>query len=146
MLEVLLEREALFHRDGADVDLERLKLAAADGREFLVMGDFNDSPKDSSIQWVMKHDFYNLAEIQENKNQGTNKYKLEWESIDQIMISNSMKAKMQEVSFKVVNLPFLLMKDEVNMGEKLFRTYVGPRYLGGFSDHLPVMATFVFKP
>lgn len=112
----------------------------------VVMGDFNDSPTDTSIQGVMEQDFFNLAEIQENKNQGTNKYRLEWESIDQIMISNSMKAQMQEVSFKVVNLPFLLMKDEVNMGEKLFRTYVGPRYLGGFSDHLPVMATFVPKP
>ena len=31
VLEILLEREALFHRDGADVGLERLKLAAADG-------------------------------------------------------------------------------------------------------------------
>ena len=31
MLEILLEREALFHRDGADVDLERLKLPTADG-------------------------------------------------------------------------------------------------------------------
>jgi len=31
VLEILLEREALFHRDGADVDLERLKLTAADG-------------------------------------------------------------------------------------------------------------------
>ena len=30
MLEILLEREALFHRDRADVDLERLQLAAAD--------------------------------------------------------------------------------------------------------------------
>ena len=31
MLEILLEREALFHRDGADVDLERLKLPTPDG-------------------------------------------------------------------------------------------------------------------
>ena len=31
VLEVLLEREALFHRDGADVDLERLQLPASDG-------------------------------------------------------------------------------------------------------------------
>ena len=30
VLEILLEREALFHRDGTDVDLERLKLTAAD--------------------------------------------------------------------------------------------------------------------
>ena len=30
VLEILLEREALFHRDRADVDLERLQLAAAD--------------------------------------------------------------------------------------------------------------------
>jgi len=28
--------------------------------------------------------------------------------------------------------------DEVYYGKKLFRTYIGPRYFGGFSDHLPV--------
>ena len=35
VLEILLERKALFHRDGTDVDLERLQLAAADGRDCL---------------------------------------------------------------------------------------------------------------
>ena len=35
VLEILLEREALFHRNGADINLERLQLAAADGRDCL---------------------------------------------------------------------------------------------------------------
>jgi hypothetical protein len=33
---------------------------------------------------------------------------------------------------------FLLMKDEKYFGIKPFRTYYGPKYLGGVSDHLPV--------
>ncbi|MFW6275735.1 MAG: endonuclease, partial [bacterium] len=33
---------------------------------------------------------------------------------------------------------FLLEKDQKYMGEKPFRTYHGPAYHGGYSDHLPV--------
>jgi hypothetical protein len=32
----------------------------------------------------------------------------------------------------------MLEDDETYHGKKLFRTYIGPRYFGGFSDHLPV--------
>lgn len=108
----------------------------------LLMGDFNDSPVDSSIVTLGHHDFFNFTDIQSNKGQGTNKYRQDWENIDQILISKSMQAKMKSVTFRVVDLPFLLVDDEVYLGKKLFRTYVGPRYQGGFSDHLPVMATF----
>jgi hypothetical protein len=30
------------------------------------------------------------------------------------------------------------MNDEKHFGKKPFRTYYGMKYLGGFSDHLPV--------
>jgi hypothetical protein len=40
---------------------------------------------------------------------------------------------------EIVKLPFLLEKDERYGGMKLFRTYYGYRYQGGFSDHLPVL-------
>ena len=33
--------------------------------------------------------------------------------------------------------------DEVYHGKKLFRTYIWPRYFGGFSDHLPVYIDLV---
>jgi hypothetical protein len=33
---------------------------------------------------------------------------------------------------------FLLTGDTKNLGKMPYRTYSGPNYLGGFSDHLPV--------
>ena len=36
------------------------------------------------------------------------------------------------------NVSCQFLDDENYGGKKLFRTYVGPRYQGGFSDHLPV--------
>jgi hypothetical protein len=38
----------------------------------------------------------------------------------------------------IFDAPFLMMEDKTYFGLKPFRTYLGPRYLGGFSDHLPV--------
>ena len=35
--------------------------------------------------------------------------------------------------------PFLLEPDKAWLGEKPRRTYVGPQYNGGLSDHLPVI-------
>jgi len=34
---------------------------------------------------------------------------------------------------------FLLVEDKKYHGQKPFRTYEGPRYIGGVSDHLPVI-------
>ena len=35
--------------------------------------------------------------------------------------------------------PFLLEPDAAWLGDKPRRTYVGPRYNGGLSDHLPII-------
>ena len=40
--------------------------------------------------------------------------------------------------FTIFSPGFLLETDEINMGIKPFRTYVGFRYQNGFSDHLPI--------
>jgi hypothetical protein len=34
---------------------------------------------------------------------------------------------------------FLLQRDNTYMGLKMRRTYQGPKYLGGVSDHLPIL-------
>ncbi len=41
----------------------------------------------------------------------------------------------------ILRPPFLLEKDNAHTGEKPFRAYSGPRYLGGVSDHLPILLT-----
>ena len=39
---------------------------------------------------------------------------------------------------KILQIPFLMTKDTGHAGTKPLRTYSGPRYLGGVSDHCPI--------
>ncbi len=39
---------------------------------------------------------------------------------------------------QIITLPFLFINDTKYKGQKLYRTYLGYRYQGGFSDHLPI--------
>lgn len=109
--------------------------------KMVVMGDFNDSPINNSIINLVNSGFVNMANSSETKFHGSNKYRYQWELIDQILISTSLAADSCVSSFKVIELPFLLEKDITYMGEKPFRTYQGPIYKGGYSDHLPVRVT-----
>jgi hypothetical protein len=43
------------------------------------------------------------------------------------------------LNMEAARIPFLSRRDNVHPGEKPLRTYEGPRYLGGVSDHLPVL-------
>jgi hypothetical protein len=74
---------------------------------------------------------------------GTLKYQESWMVFDQIMVSNTM---LDDVGLHcnpkdahIVHLEELLIDDPTYYGKKLNRTYVGPQYYGGFSDHLPVV-------
>ena len=40
---------------------------------------------------------------------------------------------------EVVRIPFLMTYDKRYPGEKPLRTYSGPRYIGGVSDHCPIV-------
>ncbi|MEH2804899.1 hypothetical protein V7T10_07300, partial [Segatella copri] len=45
---------------------------------------------------------------------------------------------------RVKLLPEALEDDEKYGGKKPYRTYLGPQYLGGYSDHLPLLVQFAF--
>lgn len=64
---------------------------------------------------------------------GTLKYHGRWERIDHFFVSPSLEAQMQ-----IFAPPFLLEDDPAYLGTKPRRTYIGPRYHGGLSDHLPI--------
>ena len=49
-----------------------------------------------------------------------------------------------ECRFVAVPIPFLTTRDAAHSGDKPLRTYSGPRYLGGVSDHLPILVTLRF--
>ena len=65
---------------------------------------------------------------------GTIKYHGRWEQIDHFFVSPSMEGHMQ-----IFAPPFLLEDDPAYLGTKPRRTYIGPRYHGGLSDHLPII-------
>ena len=57
---------------------------------------------------------------------------LKMQTVPTILLSGLTEAQEDEI----------LIKDNTHAGEKPLRTYVGPRYSGGVSDHLPVLLTF----
>ena len=68
------------------------------------------------------------------KGTGTYKYHDYWSCIDQ-MIAN------RALAVHIFTYDFLLVDDPKYLGKKPFRTYSGMQYLGGYSDHLPVIVS-----
>jgi hypothetical protein len=120
----------------------------------LIMGDLNDEPDKESLVNRLKvvndtsgfrhFDLLNLmAPMMRRWNEGTLKYQGQWSIFDQFIVSGNLllgKAGLR-TTFRDVHIfqsPFLTSDDSKNFGVKLNRTYQGPRYNGGFSDHLPI--------
>lgn len=123
--------------------------------KIVIMGDFNDTPVDVSINKVLRalspdkleyssdlvHLFANSALL---GFQGTIKHMQNWQIFDHIIISRALFDSNDRLIFsqgsqRIFVKDFLLTDDDRHLGRMLFRTYQGPKYLGGFSDHLPVM-------
>ncbi len=120
----------------------------------IIIGDFNDEPEDVSVTDVLKagHNFdslapgqlYNLAwYMKEKRGMGSLKFQGEWGLIDQIIVSNSMLMKNNSIYTSVDNAmvfkaDFLTVPDDAFVGDKPFRTFIGFKYNGGFSDHYPI--------
>jgi len=122
----------------------------------IIMGDFNEDPDTRIMTEIIdagkKNDtlkFVNLARHAEGY-QGTIKYQHTWSIFDQIIVSQSLlndssKIKVRKPVMTIISLPFLFEADPTYGGQRLFRTYSGYKYTGGFSDHLPVWIDLVVK-
>jgi len=120
----------------------------------IIMGDFNDEPDKISLSQVLgarphtgdsnPDELINLMYSKKNRwNEGTIKYQGQWSIFDQFIVSGNLVRTVGRTQFMYAEAyifkdDFLLEKDDRHIGEKLKRTYAGPRYLGGFSDHLPI--------
>ena len=124
----------------------------------IIMGDLNDCPTDPSVYDVLRA--RHPSEMEEGclvnlfgKSdglgfEGTLKHQADWQIFDQIIVTPAVMddregLHYQEGSARIFHADFMLEDDEVYHGKKLFRTYIGPRYFGGFSDHLPVFIDLV---
>lgn len=127
----------------------------------LIMGDFNDHPDNRSLSETLQakrvgaqqkwNELYNLfSHFASEDHQGSYKYRGRWEVLDQMIVNGSMLKRDNPVYVKgrsgeIYNEPFLLEEDERYYGKKPYRTNLGPRYMGGFSDHLPIYTDLLIR-
>jgi len=126
----------------------------------LIIGDFNDTPTNKALTDVLQakplknykkkeqtKNLYNLSYKKAMNGKGTYNYRKVWNMLDQIVVSSNMlRAKEFKYllgSFKIFKPKFIIQKTGRYKGYP-FPTYGGKKYLGGYSDHFPVVAKFVY--
>ena len=75
---------------------------------------------------------------------GTYRYRGNWEMLDQCIVSGNLlnpesHLYLTPTPVRIVNHEFLLESDKTYGGVKPWRTWQGPFFRGGFSDHLPIV-------
>ena len=106
--------------------------------KIVFMGDLNDHPSDKAPQLISAK-LNPMISKACGEFGGTHQYKNEWDVLDHIMVSPGFqKGKLKALanSGKIHSFPYLI--EEYKGNKQPFRTYVGAKYLGGYSDHLPV--------
>ncbi|MGN1215176.1 MAG: endonuclease/exonuclease/phosphatase family protein [Candidatus Cryptobacteroides sp.] len=129
--------------------LERLReatdsLQASGISDIVCMGDFNDTPDNPAFRILTGSSargalpLISLAEPLAKRGLGTIKYNGKWDMIDLFFVSNALVPRVG-FGMKILKVPFLTVRDTMYGGEKPHRTYSGPRYIGGVSDHCPIL-------
>jgi predicted extracellular nuclease len=128
----------------------------------VILGDLNDEPENESIQTTLGATAYNpmskilpptdalydLAALPKQRGLGSYYYNNGWSMLDHIIVNGallngtSIRVDAEETIFKQ---DFMLFKDPKTGDGRPNRTYSGPKYHGGYSDHLPVLVKVYFK-
>lgn len=128
------EKESEGRREAAMKALK--ELCDSLGNEHIIaMGDFNDTP-DADCFRNIEGTLVNKGLPLHERGEGTIRYEGKWDLIDMFMTSPSMAGGTR---MEICRIPFLMTWERKHPGEKPFRTYSGPRYIGGVSDHCPVI-------
>lgn len=110
-------------------------LMSSGENNIVAMGDFNDTPDGKQFD-LLDGVLVNKADSLFRAGEGTIRYHGNWELIDMFMVSPSLEG-ISEMS--VLQVPFLMTYERKYPGLKPLRTYTGPRYTGGVSDHCPII-------
>lgn len=127
--------------------------------DIICLGDFNDTPSDISIEKYLnastdsifdsKKELFNLTAFQAKQGNGTNNYKNQWFLIDNMIVSQNMIKKSNNIH---ALSPARIYRSSLNIyynskanDSVPNRTFGGNSYFGGISDHLPVYDYFSMK-
>ena len=122
--------------------------------KIIVMGDLNDEPTNRSVFEMLlannkrknadNRELFNLMYDGHNqRNEGSYNYRGSWNMIDHVIVSRTLITETQGWHCgyddgRVFKADFMLYHDEKKQQHVPNRTYGGPNYYGGISDHLPV--------
>jgi len=156
-------------RRGGLQQSEHRRLAAADtlraaieriwkarpAAKIIITGDFNDDPNNISLAKTLqsaKHPYLkkrlqNVSLDSFNSGQGTYNYQGNWNMLDQFILSDCLIGQDSGLSFAgfhIFKADYLIF-DHPRYGKMPNRTYGGPNYYGGTSDHFPVYIEFKMR-
>ncbi len=120
------------------------------GAKIIIIGDFNDEASNRSLSHalgtlpiadntVLLPDLlYNPFLTLEKAGEGSYNYKGDWNMLDQVVFAGfDQTSNWKMTDYGILKEDWLLYK-----GEAPSKTYGGPNYYGGYSDHLPVFMDF----
>lgn len=111
---------------------------ASPSSKIVFMGDLNDYPTDVAPKIIAER-LNPMITKSSGKYGGSYNYRGDWDVLDHIMVSPNVstgKIKIVENSGEIISKSFLMVEYKGDMVPK--RNYAGPKYLEGYSDHLPV--------
>ncbi len=106
----------------------------------IVCGDFNETAN-SNIYYSLLKVLVKVDLVSQLG--GTIKYRGVWQEIDHFFVSKNIyylesNPYLCSTSVYSHEVDYLLERDIKYTYYKPYRTFIGPRYIGGFSDHLPI--------
>lgn len=116
----------------------------------IVMGDCNDEPRDKSVRLMAKGGLQNMSErarvpldgedkkSKKRQIEGTYYFQSMWGRIDNILFTADALERYRATDATIFAPDYLLEPDKDGF-LRPFRTYRGPIYHGGYSDHLPLL-------
>ncbi len=126
--------------------------------KIMAMGDFNDEPTNRSVMSICSGQddlpfdgqvmiFDNMMDSIKASGDGTHYYKKEKSCLDQILVTPKLRVKKSYYVSSVAIFKPEWIFAEVYKGDGLSpkRTWAGSRYLGGYSDHLPVYVVLKYQ-
>jgi len=125
-------------------------MAAEPKANVIIMGDMNDETNNKSIAITLQAhklsaspaegSLYNCFSKLDEAGKGSYNYKGNWNMLDQIILSGHFFQPDSRLQFQDANIykEDYLMYNDKKFGSRPNRTYGGPNYYGGYSDHLPV--------
>ena len=124
-------------------------LSSSPHAAIIIAGDFNDYSQDKSIRMMCHSGLQEVSEQVKGINyeqtgaSGTYKYQGKWDSLDHIILSPTLLRCTTHCY--ILDNPHLLEDDKTYGGKKPFRSFLGPQYHGGVSDHLPMVLRMELK-